>query len=374
MHRIALCLALTALAACHGFFGGRTTEEDLALNSFAESRQRAATYYDGGDYDRAAVQYEKALEFKPKHLPTQMGLAYSLLKTDSPRNLIRAKNEFDAMGHQRKDKEEVKRVFGLAMTYRSLATHYARRAVGRDRRGKMRQAAEDFASTRQYAREGIVYFKKVMDFDVAMAKKQGSAPTRMTASLTPDAHVGIAHCEILLIEREVGNETELTGHLETAESHLQEFARVARNARKFWEKRRERLLVTDPLREENAAGSATLDPALIDRYEQRIANTVRQEVAVRRIMMNTLAYLNRFDQAVAEADRILELDPAQDDVLIMRASAHAYMRNYRLALRDLRAYRKKQNLSQLTDDLVRLNRRIREYEAELAKQERSGGS
>ena len=55
MHRIALCLALGALGACHGFFGGRTTSADQDLNSFAEARQRAATYYDGGDYTRAAL-------------------------------------------------------------------------------------------------------------------------------------------------------------------------------------------------------------------------------------------------------------------------------------------------------------------------------
>ncbi|MHC4549215.1 MAG: hypothetical protein ACYTEZ_10600 [Planctomycetota bacterium] len=370
MLRAALCLLLASLAACHGFFGNRTTDADQELNNFAEARQRAATYYDGGDYLRAAAQYEKALGFKPNHLPTKMGLAFSLMFANRPSSLTRAEIWFNKIGTLRDPRQEVKRIYGLALTHRSLAVHYGRRARLREDQGRIKLAADDIAGARRHAREGIVLFKKVMEFDARLAKKQAIGPMRVSASLEPDAHIGIAHCEILLIEPDPTKETELRGHLEAAEHHLAAYGRITRNARRFWEKRREALLVTDPLKDDRPPGARIMDPEMIKRYEERIANTVQHEVAVRQALMETLLYVNRYPEAIKEGTKILDLDPAADDILILRGNAYAFLQppDYRAALRDLKAYRKRQDLSQLTDNMVRLNRRIRRYEAALAKQ------
>ncbi|MHC4135310.1 MAG: hypothetical protein ACYTDU_20755 [Planctomycetota bacterium] len=364
MRRIALCLAVSTLGAC-AIFGKKTTDEEKELNEFAEARQTAATYYDGGDFVRAATQYEKALGVKPDNLACRMGLAYSLMFANQPSALTRADEEFRKMGRKRDPKVEVKRIFGLALTNRSLAVHFGRRAKLRDKQGRIKLAADDAASARQYAREGITYFNKVMELDAKLAQKQTIGPMRVSASLEPDAHIGIANCEILLID--AAKEAELRLHLAAAEEHLEAFSKIVRNARKFWEKRRATTLVIDPLKDERAPGVRVMDPELVKRYEERIANTIKHEVAVRQLLMETLFYLNRFDEGIEQATRILDLDPNQDQILVFRASAYAYQRDFRAALRDLKAYRKRQNLGVLTDDLVRLNRRIQEYEAELAK-------
>ncbi|MHC4970714.1 MAG: hypothetical protein ACYTG3_00095 [Planctomycetota bacterium] len=370
MHRIALCLALgTTLTAC-AIFGKKTTDEEKELNEFAEARQTAATYYDGGDFVRAATQFEKALQFKPDNLSCKMGLAYSLMYANQPSTLTRADEEFRKMGRQRDAKMEVKRIFGLALTNRSLAVHFGRRAQLRDKQGRIKLATDDATSARQYAREGIRYFNKVMELDAKLAEKQSVGPMRVSASLEPDAHIGIANCEILLIDPDPAMEAELRLHLKAAEDHLEAYSRIVRNARKFWEKRRATTLVIDPLKDERAPGVRVMDPELIARYEERIANTIKHEVAVRQALMETLFYLNRFDEGVEQATKILDLDPNQDHILILRASAYAYQGKFRAALRDLKAYRKRQDLGVLTDDLVRLNRRIQEYERELAKQQR----
>jgi tetratricopeptide (TPR) repeat protein len=367
MHRIALCLTLFTLGAC-AIFGKKTTDEEKELNEFAEARQTAATYYDGGDFVRAASQYEKALQFKPDNFSCKMGMAYSLMYANQPSTLTRADEEFRKMGTQRDPKLEVKRIFGVALVNRSLAVHFGRRAKIRDKQGRIKLAADDAASARKYAREGITFFKKVMELDSKLAEKQNIGPMRVSASLEPDAHIGIANCEILLIDST--KEAELRLHLAAAEEHLEAYSKIVRNARKFWEKRRATTLVIDPLKDERAPGVRVMDPELIKRYEERISNTLKHEVAVRQALMETLFFLNRFDEGIDQATRILDLDPNQDQILILRASAYAYQSNFRAALRDLKAFRKRQNLSVLTDDLVRLNRRILEYEAELAKQQR----
>ncbi|MGH7163836.1 MAG: hypothetical protein ACREID_10170, partial [Planctomycetota bacterium] len=84
MRRLGWVLLPLACAACHGQLGQRTSQEDKDLNNFAEARTRAATYYDGGDYVRAAAQYKKALDFRPNHDATRLGYAYSLIGTDLP--------------------------------------------------------------------------------------------------------------------------------------------------------------------------------------------------------------------------------------------------------------------------------------------------
>jgi len=369
MYRNALCLLLSTLAAC-AIFGKKTTEEEKELNEFAEARQTAATYYDGGDFARAAAQYDKALQFKPDNLSAKMGLCYSLTYANQPSTLTRANEEFRKMGRQRDPKMEVKRIFGLALANRSLAVHFGRRARLRDKQGRIKLATDDAAAARRHAREGINYFTKVMELDAKMAQKQSVGPMRVSASLEPDAHIGIANCEILLIDPDPARENELRRHLAAAEEHLEAYSKIVRNARKFWEKRRATTLVIDPLKDERAPGVRIMDPELIKRYEERIANTINHEVAVRQALMETLFYLNRYEEGIDQADKILDLDPNQDDILILRASAHAYKGNFRAALRDLKAFRKRQDLSVLTDDLVRLNRRIQQYEAELAKQER----
>jgi tetratricopeptide (TPR) repeat protein len=366
MHRIALSLALGTVAAC-AIFGKKTTDEEKALNEFAEARQTAATYYDGGDFVRAAAQYEKALQLKPKNLSCKMGLAYSLMYANRPSTLTRADEEFRKMGRQRDPKMEVKRIYGLALTNRSLAVHFGHRAKARDKQGRIKLATDDATSARQYAREGITYFNKVMELDARLAEKQTIGPMRVSASLEPDAHIGIANCEILLIDPNL--EAELRLRLASAEEHLEAYSKIVRNARKFWEKRRATTLVIDPLKDERAPGVRVMDPELIARYEERIANTIKHEVAVRQALMETLLFLNRFDDGIAQANKILDLDPNQDHILVLRAGAYARQRNFRAALRDLKAYRKRQDLGVLTDDLVSLNRRIQEYEREVAKQQ-----
>ncbi len=384
MRRWPFVLLLLPLAGClHGHLFGDTTDEgDKEISSFAEARQRAATYYDGRDYVRAAAQYQEALKIRPKYFMCQLGLAYSLMYTNLPKSLLVAEKQFKEIGERRDPKEEVKRIYGLGLTYRTLGSHYQRRSRLLEQKGQVKGAAEDKALSLEYAQKGIVQLKKVMDLDLVFAQEQEAeakkrkidpnslVPYRVTASLTPDAHLGIAHCEILLMDP--SQPDELAAHEQRVRENLQQYADIAANARKFWELERERLLVVDPMKDQT--GTVTLDEGQKKRYEERIANTIRQEVAVRRALFDTLAYVNRFPEAIAEADTILTLEPGLDEVVRDRARAYLFLQppDRRAALRDLKEYRSRLPVDQLTDEMVQINVAIKQLEKEIAKEPQSG--
>jgi tetratricopeptide (TPR) repeat protein len=383
MRRSSLGLLLTGLVACHGLFGDRTEAGDKEIASFAEARQRAATFYDGGDYVRATAQYKEALAIRKDHFMCRLGLSYSLMFTNQPSTLVEAEKEFVAIGERADPKEEVKRVYGLGLTYRTLGAHYQRRSRLRESKGQIKGAAEDAALSREYATKGIAQLKRVMEIDTilagaqeAEAKRKGADPAaltpyRVSASLTPDAHIGIAHCEILLMDPSVPDE--LQGHVERGRENLQKYAEIAANARQFWQLQREALLVIDPMQEQSQ--SISNDPALKKRYEENIASTIKKEVAVRRALFETLVYVNRFPEAIAEASTILALEPDLDQVVYERARAYLFLKppDRRAALKDLKEYRSRLPVGELTDEMVQVNRAIKQLEKDIESEAAPGG-
>lgn len=375
MRRWPLGVLLSTVAACHGLFADRTDEGDQEIASFAEARQRAATFYDGGDYVRAAAQYKEALAIRKDHFMCRLGLAYSLMYTNQPTMLVDAEKEFVAIGERNDPKEEVKRVYGLGLTHRTLGAHYDRRSRIRERQGQIKGAAEDSATAKEHAAKGIAQLKKVMEIDSILAQAQEAeakrksldaaalTPYRVSASLTPDAHIGIAHCEILLMDPSVPEELE--GHVQRARENLEEYAKIAANAREFWQLRREALLVIDPMQDQSQPVSN--DAALKKRYEENIANTIRKEVLVRRALFDTLTFANRYPEAITEANRILELEPGLDQVVYERARAHLRLNppDRRAGLKDLKEYRSRLPVGELTDEMVQINRAIKQLEKEI---------
>jgi tetratricopeptide (TPR) repeat protein len=260
----------------------------------------------------------------------------------------------------------VKRVYGYALANRNMAQQLFNRANTRRREGRLAEADQDLNIAREHALRSMEYWRKVIAFDDEMAQTTPLATQRVSASLKPDAFIGLASCEIVL-----GDAT-TPDHFERAVGYIEQYAEIARNARKFWMDRRERLLVEDPLRmgSRGESGAATLSMEERQRYEVKILNTIRKEIAVRQAMMETYLFLNRYPDAIQEAGRILDLDPETHDVLLLRGRAFAMLNppNYDAALKDLRAYRATRDLSRLTEDLVKLNRLIQTYEERLQKQ------
>ncbi|MHC4959747.1 MAG: hypothetical protein ACYTGN_15385 [Planctomycetota bacterium] len=374
---LSLSLTVIVLGGCHGWLGGRTTEEDQEINEFAEARQRAGTYYEGRDYSRAAAQFKKALDLRPDHFTTKLGYAYSLMYTKEPVNLVEAENQFKEMGVRSDKTEEVKRIYGLALTHRTLATRYEGQARYHDRKGMLDWRDKDIYNARKHAREGIKQFNKVLDIDTALSKAQDVAPLRVSASLTPDAHAGIANCEIILADRDHPN------HLKRAIEHIEAFAKVAAQARNFWEKQAEKVIMVDPVLEgsRGVANSNTLRGKEREMYARRIASTIDQEAKMREALIEIYIEMEQPIEIIGQCDTLLDLlklyglEERYDRVYWNRGQAYASLRppNFKAALDDLEEYRKLHFLDQrLTDDLVRLNRWIKKYREGLESQEARG--
>ncbi|MEE8104253.1 MAG: tetratricopeptide repeat protein [Planctomycetota bacterium] len=354
-----LCLSLLLFAACHGYFGDRTSVEDQEINSFAAARERAAQYYDGGHFDRAITQYLKALKFRPDHVSTRLGLAYSYAMTDRVHNLRRAEAEFLKLGTLKSPVQETKRVYGLAFAYRGLATHFDRRASRYAGEGRLSKAKQDEGAARGYARDSIKNYEIVLERDDRIS------------SLKPHAYIGIAHCEIILGEDDYVR----------AIAAIEEYAKIASLARRFWSQRQEQLMASDAYRNEKETLAAREFSKI---YDTKVLGTIQKEVAARKVLIETFYKQSLTDveggplaqrkliQIIGECVKIMNLDPTEDRMLLVRGRAYGKLEQYPNALTDLRAFRKTQDLTRKTDDLVNVQRLINEYKKKLAEQGSAG--
>jgi tetratricopeptide (TPR) repeat protein len=358
-----LPLLLLFGAGCHGEFAPKTTEEDKAINNFAEARLRGATFYQGGDYVRAAEQYRKALEYRPQNGACLLGYGYSLMKTDVPSQLVEARKQFEAMKPFMDKDQEVKRIHGLGLTHRALAIHFQARGRIRAKEGKVKEGEQDFATARAHARDGIGCFETIL-----------AREDRTSLSLRPDAHIGAAHCQVLLADA-TNKEP-----FEKALAHIQAFSDIAEKARRHWSEGRERILSTDPLQDDPQGDAKATEKRAADlqraaAYEVALVALTPREVAVRKALVETYFYLNRIEDGIKELDTIEKLAPDDGDVYYYRGRAYAFLSppDYVAALRDLNKYRTMKAGGSLTEEMIQLNRLIRTYEEKLRQQTSAGG-
>jgi len=379
MVRLFVLLALAPVfVGCGLITPSKTSEEDKEMRAFAEARQRAATYYDGGEYIRAASQYKKALDIRPHHYMTQLGYAYSLTSTRYAPNIVLAIQFFDkTMGVQRDQNKEVKRIFGLAESYRLLAMYHGRRSKEREDNGLLDEAKIDGDESHSFARNGIQVYERVLVIDKQLESKSISAPFRASASLAPMARIGIAHCCIMIGSRE--NQAPY----ERAVEEVNIYAQTAANARKWWENQRKKVMAVDPLDSMLEGGSKQLQSAdARRRYDEKIKATVEKEAMARQALVITYMDIERYDDAIRECSRMIELDDSQSQALFYRARCNSLLTppQYERALEDMKEYRARQDLTRLTQEIIRINQLIRQYEARLREQkhekkldERAGG-
>ena len=370
MVRTVSTLVLGALLiGCGLIFPAKTEDADKEKVKWAEHRQRAAQYYDGGDFIRAAAQYKKALNIKPNHIMTQLGYAYSLKNTKHVPNVMLAIQVFnDEISQQSNLDREVKRIYGSADCYRMLAVQFRRRADSRENKGLLKQAGEDRVFSAQYANDGIVGFERVLAIDHEMEARQITAPFRASASLAPLAHLGIGVCCIVLGDRK--NQAPLDRALE----EINVYAQTAANARTWWEKERKKMIETEPMADAQipSAGEALGGVEDRRRYDERIKSTIRKEALVRQALVQTYMYLERYPDAIDQCTRVVELDDTAPDALYYRARAYALLKppQYERAIEDMKEYRTRQDLSRLTQKVIQINKLIRSYERKLHEQKK----
>lgn len=365
---LVLLPASLSLIGCGLIAPDKTSDEDKEKMEFAEKRRQAAAYYDGGQYIRAASQFKLALDIRPEHFMTQLGYAYSLTGTRFAPN-IKLSIQFmkEEIGKRDSDKEEVRRIYGLAEAHRLLAMFHRRRATQRESKGLLDEAAKDTAEQMRHARLGVDAYDYVLVIDKRMVAQNIGTPYRVSATLAPLAHIGISVCSIMLGDRQ--NQAPIA----RAVKEINQYATTAAIARKYWETRREKTMDLDPLK--SAIDGVSSQMATVDErkiYEQKIKNTVEKEAIVRQALVETYMYLERFDDAIAECTRILELDSSRAQSYFYRARCYALMDppKWASALENMKSFQSHQNLNAYTEEVIRVNQLIRQYEKALRKQKR----
>ena len=369
MHRTGLLLlSCAALAGCGSIFAGKTAQSDKEMVEFAETKQRAATFYDGGDYYRAAAQFKKALEMRPDDVMTQLGYAYALKNTEFPPNLKLAASEFNKIKKQKDLSKEVKRIFGLADTFRTLAIYYRRRTEENSNKGLLDQAQEDRKLSIARANDAILKYERVLAIDHEMETRVAAGQFRASASLAPMAHLGIGICCIVLGDRKD------QAPLERAVDEINIYAQIAANARTYWEKQRDKLMETDPMADAQlpSMGEQLGGVESRRRYDERIRSTVTKEVLVRQALVETYLYLERLEDAINQCTKIIELDDSEPTAFFFRARAYTMLKppQFERAIEDMKEGQKRQDSSRLTQDVVKVNQLIRTYERKLEEQKK----
>jgi len=363
-----LFLGCAAFVGCGSIFAGKTGKSDKEMVEFAETKQRAATFYDGGDYYRAAAQFKKALEMRPDDVMTQLGYAYSLKNTEFPPNLILAIDQFNKVKKQKDLTKEVKRVYGLADAFRTLAIYFRRRAEANSNKGLLDQAEEDRKTSIQHANDAILQYERVLAIDHEMETRQAAGQFRASASLAPMSHLNIGVCCIVLGDRK--NQAPL----ERAVEEVEIYAQVAANARTFWEKQREKLMETDPMADAQlpSLGEAMGGVESRRRYDERIRSTVTKEILARQALIETYLYLERLDDAIEQCTKIIELDDSEPTAFFFRARSYTMLDppQYERAIEDMKEGQKRQDSSRLTQDVVKVNQILRTYERKLEEQKK----
>ena len=203
--------------------------------------------------------------------------------------------------------------------------------------------------------------------DKKLESKSISAPFRASASLVPMARIGIAHCCIMLSDRD--NQAPI----ERAVEEVNLYAQTAANARKWWTQQRKKVMEVDPLDSMLEDGSEQIQS--VDqrrRYDEKIKATVEKEALARNALVITFMNIERYEDAIRECSNMIELDDNQSQALFYRARCYALLDppQYERALEDMREYRARQDITRLTQEVIRINQLIQQYESRLREQKR----
>ncbi len=287
-------------------------DEKTRLAHFEENAQ---TYYDGGKYEDAVVQWRKVLEIEPRRQKARWGLAKSLAMIDNPQSLRQAEEMYDELLKEsfvhptRGDiKFEVER--DAAQVYVDLAdwiekamrANEARMAAGKGDPRLPEIVAKQRAAHDEYLRKAIPLFEQVLS----------------ESKDNPYALAGLAKANLMMGDEDQG----------IAYGHR--YVEISVQSVAGWKRE------LDDIVKQN--GVATDDEKRI--FFQRIHGAEEKEVGMRLLIASVLMRKRRYPEASDEYTRVLEIDPARPAAYAERAQAYALSGEYRKAVMDLEEFLK----------------------------------
>jgi tetratricopeptide (TPR) repeat protein len=310
MHRAAILALL--FGACSTMFGSDETSEEHTAGFYVQNAQRM---YDGGHYNQALQQFEKALAEDDDDKTALLGRAWCMLflaegsvlrrAEDADDRLAEADTAFEALREVDFDENQYKVQLGQGKIRVLYGDLYAARAGLLRRRAATLPptAAEDSALADTLKSRDAEYRKALKIFQAVLDMKD-----------TPGAEdnlVALIHlARINVILRQYNNA------LIFAERYLKQ----VEYSKGLW------------------VQSSINYPENKALWEAKLAGAVTKEVEVRDLIGDILYKLGRYDLAERELTEVIFLSPERGDAYLNRAIVREHMMKRDEALEDYRSF------------------------------------
>jgi tetratricopeptide (TPR) repeat protein len=306
--RVALAVLL-ALAACAV---PELESEEHDANFYNLNAQR---YYDGGQYQRALQQFDKALEKEPGDLTARLGRAFSLLQLaegqlrarqpEGAENVQLAMAALEELAPDVPDSQAFKVELGLGQAHARMGDLYENRANLLAAQADLRPAGGPEV--------------------VALEEARGKAYEHREQAA---AHFH----SVLGTEENKPAQSDLTS--------LIELARLAVIKRRYEEAYLYATRYLDQVRRSKDLWSESIRRFPEDRaiWEAKLAGAVYKEVEVRDLLANVLYKLGRLEEAKGELERLILLSPERGDAYLNRAIISEELGQKAEAVEDLKAF------------------------------------
>lgn len=297
--------ALAALAGCKGL-GGRTTEDETRLSAYLE---RAAAYYDQGHFERAYQQWDKALDLEVDNVKGRLGQAmalYQLGKATTPEGLARlaqAEIRLNELRVEDLDGQEWKAELGYGMVQERWVQLYAQKV-----RILEAQAANDpkSVSPQDIARHEAEVLERIKlaedSFNVILNGEEQARVDRLTCILSMS--------RLAAYRRD----------WERSQAYADEYEEQIRLSKDLWKR------------------SIEADPQNTKIWEAKLAGAERQEAELRDIRAAVYFKTGRLEEALAELEQLLLLQPDRAGALLNRGIVREAMGDWDRAKADFERF------------------------------------
>lgn len=333
---LAVAAAAFLACGCEGMLAPQEKKEDEKTRK-AHFEENAQTYYDGGRYEDAALQWRKVLEIEPSSQKATWGLAKSWAMAGSPESLRRAEGlyfesvkDFPASPlldhpfvhptrgdiHFEIERDAAQVCVDLAdWLEKAIKANEARISAGKATdSGLIDLVRRQREKRNDYLRRSIPLFESVL----------------RKSPENPYALAGLAKANLLMGDEDHGI------------AYARRYIDISMVSQRRWQGE-----LDDIVKKQGAATDEERE--LIG---SRIRGAKEKEIGMRLLVASVLMRRKQWNEAAGEYTRVLELDPARPAAYAERAQAWALVGDYKKAVLDLEAFLK------ITDPIKQRDARI----------------
>ncbi len=324
-------LALLVLAALAAACGTLTKADRKQLSLYLEN---AANYYDRGHYERAFQQWDRARSIDAENEKARLGQAYALwrlgqnLTPEGVARLTESERRFDVLVDEPLGDQGWKAQLGYGLVHEQWVDLFAERIAIDDVR-RVQGDPVDEAQAAENRRQKLIHVAKAeAGFRAVLDGPQQEMVDQLTCMLSL---------------------AKLAWHrddLEATLTHARQYETAVVRSKDLWR---------------DGMARFPADAAI---YEAKIYGAELQEAELRDLQANVLYKLGKQDEALAELDKVIALQPKRSDAYLNRGQLHEERELWDLAASDYRRFLQLTELPETDATVLDASRRMLRCQAE----------